>query len=167
MQRVGVLEFVHQNVAETVAVMLLQVGIVTQQFQRAQQQFREIHHAVALAGLFVHAVNLHHLPLVEIAFVFNVVRARTFVLTRIEETSNLTGREAGFVEFQRFEDALDHTNLVFGIEDLEGLRQFGLLPVQAEQAVRNAVEGANPHTTAGQLQQVLDAFRAFLPPLCW
>jgi hypothetical protein len=39
--------------------------------------------------------------------------------------------------------------MAFTVQDLETLRQVGVAPVQAQQAMRDAVEGANPHRAAG------------------
>jgi hypothetical protein len=42
-------------------------------------------------------------------------------------------------------DPPDEALLVVAVEDLEPLRQPGFAPVQAQQAVGDAVEGADPH----------------------
>ena len=57
-------------------------------------------------------------------------------------------------------DLLDEALLVLGVEDLEALRQAGLAPVQPQQAVRDAVEGADPQRAARHAEQLLDAARA-------
>jgi hypothetical protein len=43
------------------------------------------------------------------------------------------------------------------VEDLEVLRQLRFLPVRTQQAVRQAVEGADPHALRVDLHQLLDA----------
>ena len=47
--------------------------------------------------------------------------------------------------FIAFISALDRRQLVLRVEDLEALRQAGELPVRAQEAVAQAVEGADPH----------------------
>ena len=49
------------------------------------------------------------------------------------------------VEVHRLDDPLDRRELVARIEDLEALRQRRELPVGAQEAVAQAVEGADPH----------------------
>ena len=49
LKHVRVLEFIHQNVAETRLVMPADRLVALQQFIAAQQQFREIHNCLALA----------------------------------------------------------------------------------------------------------------------
>ena len=62
---------------------------------------------------------------------------------------------------------LDQALLVFAVEDLEALRQARLAPVQAQQAVADAVEGADPERRGGQAELRLDAVRASRPRPCW
>ena len=58
LQAVGVLELVHQDVAEARAVVLAQDLVARQQLEAAQQQLGEIDHALALALLVVGGVDL-------------------------------------------------------------------------------------------------------------
>ena len=62
-----------------------------------------------------------------------------------------------FGRLERGGDALDHAHLVVRVHHLEAFRQSGLAPVQAQQPVREAVEGADPHAARAVLQQRLDA----------
>ena len=75
----------------------------------------------------------------------DVLRAAAFVLLRVDPPGDLARREARLVELQLLHDALDQAQLVVAVEHLEAFRQLGVLPVQAQQAVREAVEGADPH----------------------
>ena len=52
-----------------------------------------------------------------------------------------------------FEQPFDQPELVVGVNDLEVLRQAGILPVGAQQPVGNGVEGADPHVAHGNAQQ--------------
>src|SRR6185312_3177861 len=51
---------------------------------------------------------------------------------------------------------LDQALLVFRVHDLEALDQAGFAPVQPQQPVRKAVEGADPERAPGDAQQRLD-----------
>jgi hypothetical protein len=53
--------------------------------------------------------------------------------------------------------ALDQPQLVVAVEHLEAFRQLRLLPVQAQQAVGEAVEGADPHAARSPPQLRVDA----------
>ncbi len=68
-----------------------------------------------------------------------------FVLLRVDPPGDLPRREACLVQFQRLHHALDQALLVVAVQHLEAFRQPGVLPVQAQQAVGDAVEGAHPH----------------------
>ena len=86
-----------------------------------------------------------------------MARAPAFVLLRVDPPRHLARRIAALVELHRRHDALDHAQLVVRIQDLEALRQRRLAPVQAQQAVREAVEGADPHAARAAAQQRFDA----------
>ena len=155
---VGVLELVHQQVPEALLVVVQQHRVLEPQLVRAQQQFGEIHQARALAALLVGLVDLEHGGAEEVAAArLDVLRAPALVLLRVDPPGHLARREAAFVEFEVGADALEQAHLVVLVEHLEGLGQAGLLPVQAQQAVRQAVEGADPHAARAVAQQRLDA----------
>ena len=97
----------------------------------------------------------------------DVLRAPAFVLLRVDPPRDLARREARVVEFQLLHHALDQAQLVVGVEHLEAFRQLRFLPVQAQQAVREAVEGADPHAARAVAQQVLGAARASRRRPCW
>ncbi|MNC43806.1 hypothetical protein D3C75_926830 [compost metagenome] len=60
------------------------------------------------------------------------------------------------VNVQRPHDAFQQAQLIFTIQDLEVLRQVGVHMMSAQQAVRQAVEGADPHTSLAGANQVFD-----------
>ncbi len=66
-------------------------------------------------------------------------------------------RPARLVEVELADHALDQAQLVVAVEDLEALRQAGFLVMQAQHAMREAVEGADPHRRGGNAEQRLDA----------
>ena len=125
----GVLEFIHQDVPETVLVMLAQGIVITQQLECSQQQLRKIDHAGALAGRFIGRVDTHKLRINRIMRGIDMRRALPLVLACIDEGLGLPWRPAGLVKLQRFQYAPDQPVLVVRIKDLECLRQTGFLPV--------------------------------------
>jgi hypothetical protein len=74
-----------------------------------------------------------------------VLRPAAFVLLRIDPPRDLARREAALVEIALADDALDQAQLVVRIEHLETFGQLRILPVQTQQAMREAVEGTDPH----------------------
>ena len=86
----------------------------------------------------------------------------TLVLLGVDKAGDLAGRVAGLVELHLLEQALDQALLVLGIKDLEVLRQAGVLPVGAQKAMGQAMEGAHPHAAQGLLEDLFDA-AAHLP----
>jgi hypothetical protein len=69
----------------------------------------------------------------------------------------LTRRPALLVQTELADHPLDQPLLVVAVENLEGLAQPGFLPVRPQQAVRQAVEGADPHAGRVDTHQLLDA----------
>ena len=129
---------------------------------RAQQQFGEIDQAGALAADLVFLVHAQLRAAVQISVGhLQMLRPTTFVLLRVDPPHQLARRETAFVEFEIGADALDQPQLVVGIEHLEALRQFRFLPVQAQQAVRDAVEGADPQAARAVAEQAFDAAAHF------
>ncbi len=164
---VGVLEFVDQHVPEARAVVLAQARRLAQDLVAAQQQLGEIDDAVAAAGVLVRFVQLDQLATRRVAVVLQVLRPQAFVLLRVDEPRHFARHPARVVQVQAADDLLDQALLVFAVEDLEPLRQPGLAPVQAQQAVADAVEGADPERRGRQAELRLDAVRASRPRPCW
>ena len=77
------------------------------------------------------------------------------------------GGKLAVVQLQLLHHALDQAQLVVGVEHLEAFRQLRVLPVQAQQAVRQAVEGADPHAARAAAQLRVDAARASRRRPCW
>ncbi len=129
---------------EAMLVMRAQRVVVAQQLHGAQHQLGEVDHAFALALFFVGLVDLDLLARLLVAL-FDVVRAQAGILVVGDEPGHLLGHEALFVEVHALDHALDGRQRIGAVEDLEGLRQPGQLPVRAQEAVAQAVEGADPH----------------------
>ncbi len=133
---VGVLEFVHQHVAEAPLVVFQQARMVAPQVQRTQQQLGEVDHPGARAGLLVGLVDLQLGGEEQVAAGLDVLRAQAFVLLRVDPPLRLARRPALLVQAQLADHPLDQTLLVVGIEDLEILLQLRFLPVGTQKAMR-------------------------------
>ena len=161
LQPVGVLELVDQDVAEARAVVRAQVRVVAQQLEAAQHQLGEVDHALALALVLVGLVDLGELLRLGVAHL-DVLRAQAVLLGAGDEPGDLLGHEALLVELHRADHPLDGADRVARVEDLEGLRQIRLLPVRAQEAVAQAVEGADPHAAHVEGQHRRQAREHFL-----
>ena len=145
LQPVGVLELVDQHVAEAALVVLAQRVVVAQQLVGAQHQLGEVDHAFALALVFVGLVDLDQLARLLVADL-DVARPQAFVLGAGDEPAHLLGHEALFVEVHRLDDALDGATANRCMSRIWKLcGSAGQLPVRAQEAVAQAVEGADPH----------------------
>ena len=157
LDRVRVLEFVDENVAEPGAVVFDEARRLAPQLVAAQQKLREIDDPVAPAGFLVGLVQADHLSAGRIALVLEMLRTQSLVLLSVDEPGDLLRHPARLVELERSDDLADEPLLVLGIEDLEGLRQPGLAPVHPQQPVCDAVEGADPQRSRRQAELRLDA----------
>ena len=154
---VGVLELVDQNMPEALLVMRQQARVIAPQVERTQQQFGEVDHASPQARCLVGFVDPAHGSEEQVAAGLNVLRPQTFVFLAVDEPLRLTRRPALLVQAQFADHPLDQSLLVIAVENLEGLAQARFLPVRPQQAVREAVEGADPHAGRVDAQQLLDA----------
>ena len=161
LQLVGVLELVHQDVPEPLLVVLADVGMVAQQLEAAQHQLAKVHHAFALALVFVQLIHLDLLFRVVVAH-GHVAGAHALFLAAGHEPHQLFGRETFVVHVVLFAQPLHGRELVLRVQNLKGLRQPGGFPVRAQQAVAQAVEGAHPHAAHVDGQHGLQARQHFL-----
>ena len=144
LKRVGVLEFVDQNVPEAGAVVLAQGFVAAQHLVGAQQQFGEVDHAFALALVVVGGVQLDETPAVLVAG-HHVFRALPGILGAVDEPHQVFCRVFLGVDIERLQQALDRGQLVRRIEDLKQRGQRGFAMVRAQEAVAQAVKGTDPH----------------------
>src|SRR5690606_29720966 len=138
--------------AEAGAVVLQQGRVVAQQLVGAQQQFGEVDQAGAVAALLVQLVGAAHGLGPRVVDRLDVLRAAALVLLRVDPPGDLAWREAALVQLQLLHHALDQALLVVAVEHLEGFGQLRLVPVQAQQAMGDAVEGTDPHAAAAVAQ---------------
>ena len=149
---VGILEFVHQHVLEPFPVMGQQIRVIAPEFVGAQQQLAEIHQSAALAFLLIDRVDLPVLALNRLAVVGQIGRALEFILATVDEAGHLWRRPLFLIQIQAAQHPLEQPGLIIAVENLESARQAGFLPVLAQQAVGDAVKGADPQPTDGLVQ---------------
>ena len=152
LQAVGVLEFVDQDVAEARLVVAAQRFVALQQFKAAQQQFGKIDHAFALALRFVFGVEADAAR-GKVVVGLGLRGANALFLVRVDEVGQLARREFLVVDVEVFQQALDRRQLVGRVENLKQRRQAGLAVVRAQQAIAQAVEGADPHPAGVDRQE--------------
>src|SRR6185437_14270540 len=158
---VGILEFVNQHVPEALTVMRQELRMVAPELVGAQQQLREIDHPRARAGLLVETVEPDHLRAGKIVAGLQVLRTAALVLVRVDEPLYLARLPARLVEIVGPDDPLHQALLVIRIENLEALGESRLSPVQPQQAVRDAVEGADPQHPGRGAEDLLHAAAHF------
>ena len=161
LQLVGVLKLIDQDVPEPLLVVGADVVVVAQQLEAAQQQLGKVHHAFALALVFVQLVQLHFFAGVVVAH-HHVAGALAVVFAGGKKPAQLLGRKAFFVHRKLFAQPLDGRQLVLRVQNLEGLRQVGGFPVRPQQPVAQAVEGTHPHAAHVHRQHGLQAGQHFL-----
>ena len=119
--------------------------------------FGEVDQPGAGAGGLVGLVDAQLGGEEQVAGRLDMLRAQAFVLLPVDKPLRLLGRPLGFVQAQLADHPLDQALLVVAVEDLEVFRQLGFLPVRAQQAMGQAVKGANPHALGADAHQLLDA----------
>ena len=159
---IRVLKLINHHVTEAAPIMREHLRPFAPQLEGAQQKLREIDDACLCAGGLVGRVEFDELAARGVAAVLQHRRTATFILVRVDEPLDFPRDPARFVELLGFQDLPDEARLVFGIENLETLRQIGLAPMDAQQAVRDAMERADPQSRTGHAEELLDA-AAHLP----
>ena len=128
-----------------------------EQLHAAQQQLGKIDQTEAVAGFLIRLIEADQFALGRVVAAAELLRAPALFLMTIDKTKHLARRPVGLVEVKVLQGALDQPPLILGVENLEALRQAGLLPMRAQQTMRQAVKGANPHAAHRQIEQTLDA----------
>ena len=142
---------------EPLLVLALQLDVVSQELEAAQQQLAEIEDGRRGARPLVALVEVDHLAPARVAFVAQILRPKTLVLLRVDEPLDLFRYPNVLVELERAQHAADHAVLVLGIHDLEAFGEAGFAPVDPKQAMRQAVERADPEIARRHAEQRLDA----------
>ncbi len=146
LQAVGILKLVDENVPETLAIVLAQCGIGLEHLVTAQQQLGKIAHPFTAALRIVGGIDLDHLAGIGIVGT-QLAGPYPGLLVAVDKARNGTRRKLFIGQLEAFQQAFDHSLLVLGIENLEGRRQAGVTVMDAQKAVAQAMEGADPHGT--------------------
>src|SRR5205814_742716 len=93
LQRIGVLEFIDEDVIEPALVVLAQAIVSREKLEAAEQQLGKIDHAFAAARLLVQGVVLD-LPSNEFVVRFDLVRPQARFLGVVDERLELTRRKS-------------------------------------------------------------------------
>ena len=91
-----------------------------------------------------------------VAVIRQLFCAVTVILLVIDEPLDFPRHPGGLVQFEILQHPADQPLLVFRIDDLEALRQAGVLCVSPQEPVCQTVEGANPEVVNRHIQQFLD-----------
>ena len=143
---VGVLIFVDEDVAETVAVAGEHVGLVAEDHQHVEQQVAEVAGVEGLQALLILRVEFRPAPGGE-GFRFARVdlgRGPAAVLPAVDESGELARGPALLVEVRRADQLLHDSQLVVGVEDGEVGMESDELGVASKHFGRDRVEGAEP-----------------------
>ena len=161
LQLVGVLELIDQDVAKAPLVVLAHRLVVTQQLEAAQHQLAKVHHAFTLALRLVQGINLDFLAHFLVAR-RQILGALAIFLAPGDEVHQLFRGEPLIVHIELFAQAFDAGQLVLGVQNLKRGRQAGQLVVRSQEAVAQAVKGANPHAAHIDREHGLQPHQHFL-----
>ena len=143
MQRIRILELIHQDVTESLLIVRTQRFILLQQFVGAQQEFGKIHRAFALTLRFVLSVNLYFAAGVGIVR-FGLPGTDALLFQGIDVMHHVARRKTLFIHPHRFDQTLDRCLLITGIENLKCFRQACSAPVRAQKTMTQTVESPDP-----------------------
>ena len=118
--------------------------VITQQLVGAQHQLAKIHHAFALALVFIQLIDLDLLAAVRIMR-RHIAGAHAFFFAVGNEVRQLLGRKALIVDIELLAKPLDGRELILRVENLECLRQPRQFVMCAQKAIAQSVERTNPH----------------------
>ena len=162
LQPVGVLELVHQDVAEARPVMVAQrlVAAPAARSSAAAAPRNPPRPRCCTARRRRHRCSF--MRRVNSSCASTCGARSPSSLVAADEPLHLAGREALLVHVEALQQPLDERELVLRVEDLEQLRQPRLAVVRAQQAVAQAMEGADPHAAGIDRQHRRDARQHFL-----
>ena len=84
LDRVGILEFIDEQVSEAIPVVPQQVFVVQPQLMRPKQQLREVDEPGSLAGFFIGLIDLAQLDDLEIVVRIDMGRTQSLILGAME-----------------------------------------------------------------------------------
>ena len=160
LDKIGVLVFVHQKVAEEPVILRQHVGLGPQDFRHVQQEIAEIGAVEAAQALLVAAVQLARPAGGEVG-VFrrgDTVRRQAAILPALDDAHERGGRPALGVDPRRLHHLLEQAQLIIGVEDAEAAREAYLLGMAAKHPRAERVERAEPEPLGGPPEDGRDPF---------
>ncbi len=156
---VGVLIFVHQDIAEPAAIFLRQISMFGQDGDVMQQQVAEVAGVQRRQPRLIGGVERRALPVGEVLARRQLVGRPAAVLPVVDHMGQRLGREPLGVDVGRFQKLLQQPLLIVRVQDGEA----GLQPDQFRMATQDLcghrVEGAQPAQPLGRgADQVADPF---------
>ena len=152
LDRVGILEFVHQDMGKALLIVLQNVRAITPQLVRTKQQLGKVNRTGPLTRRLIGLVYPDHLLLKRISTMVQVLWPAALVFLCVDKPLGLAGWPLGFIQVELAYYALDQALLVIRIQYLESPGKIRLFPVRAQQSMREAVKSAHPHA-ANRLPQ--------------
>ena len=129
---------------ETVLIMAAQHFVALQQLVAEQHQFGKIDHALALADFVVFGVTFDQAARVRVGGFDSICPQAAFLL-RVDKALQSTRGDNFFGDVEGFQQAFDQRELVAAVENMKRGGQTRVAVVQAQKAVAQAVERAQPH----------------------
>ena len=151
---VGILVFVHQQIAETVLILGQNIRVLGEQGQIVEQQVAEIGRVEGAEPVLIRGVELHQTPVGHgAAFLLrHLFRRQAAILPALDDAQQHPGRPLPVVDTVAFHHLLQQPQLVVRIENGEVGFEAGSLGVAAENSCRQGMERPQPpsfHRTAG------------------
>ncbi len=119
LQAVGVLKLINQHLPKPALIMRPQGVVIAQQLGRAQQQFREIHQAAALAQRLIRTINAEHRIVMAILSRLrarrHMRRPQALLLPMINQTRDHFRRPTGVIQIGFPQQPLHQAQLVIAI----------------------------------------------------
>src|SRR5205823_11064552 len=134
LQRVGVLEFVDEQVREAALIMLSQRVVIGQKLEGPQQKLGEVDYTLAPASIFVERKMLD-LPPNEFILRLDLIGPQAFLLRAVDQRLQRSRRKAVVIDAVRLVQPLDQRELILRVHDLVELRQAGVAIVCAQHPV--------------------------------
>ena len=144
LQLVGVLKLVNQHMLKTRAVVQTDRIVVTQQLIGAQHQLTKVHHALALALVFVELVDVNFAAGFIVAHI-HIFGAQSVFFATGNEPLQLLGWKTLIVYAVLFAQTLNGRQLVLRVQNLKSLWQIGHFVMGPQKPVAQAMKCANPH----------------------
>ena len=143
---IGVLIFVHQDIFEALLILRQHIVMLAEDVQHVQQKIAEVAGVQRLQAILVKLVELRAAP-VGISFVFHrieIARIEPAVLPAIDQTGQLAGRPAFFIQILVLDKLFQQAQLIIGIDDGVIALQANDLGMPAQHPCTDRVEGAEP-----------------------